>query len=59
MAIPDLLPSRLPATSRWAIHAALLVMVVLAVVLVTLLSGIVDLGPESGPDVAGWTWRWR
>ena len=58
MAVPDLLPRRLPATTRWAIHAALLVMVALALLIVSLVAGLVDAGPDGASDLTSWLWRW-
>lgn len=57
MALRGLIPRQLPATSRWAVHAALLVMVVLALVMLTVVAGLIDLSPDGGLDIGSWRWR--
>jgi hypothetical protein len=57
MALPGLIPRRLPATSRWAVHAALLIMLVLALVVLTIMAGLIDLSPDGGLDIGSWRWR--
>lgn len=58
MAFPDLFTRPQPAVSRWAIQAALVAMVALALLLMTLVAGLIDASPDGTSDLTAWLWRW-